>query len=168
MELMSGILLTDSLPCPTLSVFERIVALGWYDGITSGLAQRTGSAFRFDLLAWGPSQERRIFAISSLPASAFDEAVRSFESEDVPTWPKWFPRWPSEPEGLKQLTHALNEILELSERPKHAIETDSMFEVVFAALQLDQVPAGAIPERFEAYPQSDGYDLWHRFLAEGD
>jgi len=159
-----------SLPCPTLSVFTRIVTLGWYDGITSGLAESAinGSAYRFDLLAWGPYQERRIFALSALPDSAFDEAVRLLELLGTPVWPRWSPGWPSAQEDGKRLSRTLDEILEESERPKLAIETDSMFKAVFAARHLDQVPAGMIPERFDAYPQSDTYDLWHRFLAEGD
>jgi hypothetical protein len=61
----------------------------------------------------------------------------------------------------------LDEILKESGKPESAIETDSMFETVLAARVLNQEAQSRVPERFEAfpaYPLSDDYGFWHRFL----
>ena len=164
---MSDYVVPLPLPCKTIDIFGRIITLDWYDGITSGLAEflSHGTAIRFDLLAWGPAQERRVFTLSRLNPSAFEQAIDLLKQRDVPSWPRWDLPWPKEQDESERLSRALDEILKRSVGPEYAIETDSMFETVFAAKNLDQIPQGLIPEHFAPYPLSDDYEFWHRFVA---
>jgi hypothetical protein len=156
------------LPAPTMQVFDRILTLGWYDGITSGLvcSPAAASAFRFDLLAWGPYQERRVFALSLIPVAVFEKAVRLLSRFEQPVWPRWdaVARWPSAPDEAAKLNRQLDGIIEADERPELVTETDSMFETMYAAKRVSGVALDLLPSRFDAYPSLDNFDFWHQYL----
>jgi hypothetical protein len=82
------------------SPFTRVLALGYYDGPTEGLAQcgNAGPTFRFvmlDNIAADP-EELRIFAVSPLPADAMDRAAQVLALHESPRWPVWVPGWQPE------------------------------------------------------------------------
>ncbi len=157
------------LPSPTESVFDRILTLGWYDGITSGLlcASARSSVFRFDILAWSPDQDQRIFALSPMSIAVFDEVVGILTSFELPKWPRWdcVGAWPRDMERAIQLSADLDQILAIAEKPTSVIETESMFETIFASRRLPESTIGLIPDHFEAYPHLDNYDYWRQYLG---
>ncbi|HEX3471072.1 MAG TPA: hypothetical protein VHT28_07785, partial [Silvibacterium sp.] len=77
-----------SFPIPSRLVFEETIARDWYDGITSGFAtsMRLDAAFRFDIIAWGPKQETRVFVFSPLDGPCFNEIVELLSSKEAPNW----------------------------------------------------------------------------------
>jgi len=89
-------LLDFSFPIASQTVFNKTVARDWYDGLTSGITKSSqlGVAFRFDIIAWGPSQEKRVFAFSPLDIKVFDRIVELLQGQEVAKWPIWFPEWP--------------------------------------------------------------------------
>jgi hypothetical protein len=156
-----------AFPAQTVELFSKILTLGWYDGITDGLVcvAQSSETCRFDLLAWGPGQDQRVFALSPIAISVFDDAVRSLRGFDAPIWPRWDVRWPSNKDEGKRLGANLDLILSNAGRPDFVIETNSMFETVFAAKRLSGPSVDLIPDHFEAYPLLDNYDCWHQYLG---
>jgi hypothetical protein len=86
-----------SFPASSETVFDKMLWIDWYDGITSGLVvdSAIAKAFRLDILAWGPQQQQRIFVLSELDIREFDQVVALLAEETPPTWPTWDPEWPS-------------------------------------------------------------------------
>ncbi len=161
-------ILQSPFPSPTESLFDRIMTLGWYDGITDGLVcGPSGSiAFRFDILAWGPSQDRRVFVLSPISIPTFDEVVKLLEQLRPTKWPRWdVGGWPSDLAQLERLNHELNQILVNSAKPSLLIETESMFKTIYGARQLSEDSLNLMPDQFDGYPQSDNYDYWHKYLG---
>ena len=82
------------------SPFSRVLALGYYDGPTEGLAQcgHAGPTFRFVMLdnIVGDPEELRIFEMSPLPAGAMDQAAQLLALHESPRWPVWVPGWQAE------------------------------------------------------------------------
>lgn len=70
--------------CPCRGMHERtrspfeIVQLGWYDGITSGLAKcrECGQTFYFDMLGWDEEQWLRIYAFAAIAAESYEHVSR--------------------------------------------------------------------------------------------
>jgi hypothetical protein len=154
-------------PSRSLDLFDKILTLGWYDGITSDLACITAAseAFRFDLLAWGPRQDRRVFAISAISASQFDQAVRLLSEFGPPVWPSWHARWPSNEDEGALLGLELDRVLANADRPEFVIEAGSMFETVFAAKNLSGLSLKLLPDHFDGQPYLDNFDYWHQYLG---
>lgn len=157
-------------PCPTGDLFHRIIEWDWYEGITGGAvcSDFLASAFRFDILAWGPFQERRIFAFSPIANSAFEEIVSLLARLGQPKWPRWdCLRWPWEDTVAENIREDLERILSSAGRPAFVMETESMFEMVYSIKR----PAGPalelLPVRFDGYPASDNYGYWHDYLGQG-
>jgi hypothetical protein len=149
------------------SVFDRVMTLGWYDGVASGLAQRflAPVPFKFDLLAWGPGQERRIFAFSPLELGAFEKAVGLMSQLEPPKWPRWDFPWKSDSVEMNRLSRELDEILKDAGRPEFVVEADSMFETLFATKHLSADCLKLLPDSFEGDPHLDNFDYWHRYVG---
>ncbi|MGD0548179.1 MAG: hypothetical protein ABR991_10195 [Terracidiphilus sp.] len=160
-------ILQRSLPASTESLFDRIITLGWYDGITDGLVcGPSGSfAFRFDILAWGPSQDQRIFAFSPISIVVFNEVVSLLSQIEQPEWPYWNAIWPSDSEETKRLYQELVYILQNAEKPSFVIETESMFKTISGVRELCGDCFDLIPSQFSGYPHLDNYDYWHSYLG---
>ena len=161
-------ILQSSLPSPTASFFDRIITLGWYDGITDGLVcDSSGSfAFRFDILAWGPGQDQRVFALSAISIQAFDEVVELLGQLKPAHWPRWdVGGWPSDLSELERLNNELNRILAHSAKPSLVIETESMFKTIYGVRPLTDTSLSLIPDQFDGYPHLDNYDYWHKYLG---
>jgi hypothetical protein len=155
------------LPSPTDSFFERILELGWYDGITGGLVcGPSGSfAFKFDILAWGSGQNQRIFALSPISIAIFDEVGSLLSGLEEPKWPRWFPRCPSDPVESERNSIELDRLLADTERPLFVIETESLFKTIYGVRELSGDCFNLIPDQFDGYPHLDNYDYWHSYLG---
>jgi hypothetical protein len=85
---------------------QKILALGYYDGPTSGLLKcDDGRAYRFEIVAWEPeTQDLRVFTLASIPTTAFERLVELFARREAPRWPVWVPSWH---EGVREETAAI-------------------------------------------------------------
>jgi len=155
------------MPSPIGAFFDRILTLGWYDGITDGLVCSPSEliAFRFDILAWGPCQDQRVFAFSPISISMFDDVVRLLGKLGPPEWPCWHTKWPSDSIEADLLSQELNKIPAGAEKPSLVIETESMFKTIYSVRQLSGESVDLIPDHFSGIPRSDNYDYWHQYLG---
>jgi hypothetical protein len=79
--------------------FSKILALGWYDGPTDGVAQcaTCSAVYKFHMLDedrdWEDGQDVRIFSLAPLPAGALDKIVEVCPGAATAGWPVWAPTW---------------------------------------------------------------------------
>jgi len=167
---MNGMSLSNlSFPIPTRSFFDKVISLDWYDGTTSGVVtcSQFMSAFRFDILAWGPYQDTRIFAISPLAVEDFEQIVRLYGDIEVPVWPYWYPKWPTGSPGEELLRTGIDGHLANAKGPEFVVASDSMFETLLAAKRLDASSREQLPGEFDGIPFRDNFDYWKEFLRLG-
>jgi hypothetical protein len=148
--------------------FDKVVSLDWYDGITSGLAMcsQFSLAFKFDLLAWDESQERRVFAFAPLTVKIFEHIVRRLgRKETAPEWPIWYPKWPSGLPEKKLLKTEIDKQLTSAKPPDYIIASDSMFTLLLAARRLDGSSRELLPPNFDGVPFRDNFDYWQEYLG---
>lgn len=72
-----------------------IIAFGYYDGPTEGLALTIGGAgpWYFRLVAWDEHQERRLFASVRVEAGVYQQMMRLIPEEQRSFGPVWVPSW---------------------------------------------------------------------------
>jgi hypothetical protein len=156
------------LPSPTESFFDRILTMGWYDGITDGLVCGPSGifVFRFDILAWGPGQDQRVFALSPITIAIFDEVVKLLGQLESPKWPRWdVGGWPADLVKLRRLNQDLDQILTNAEKPSLVMETESMFKTIYGVRLLSGDSMNLMPDQFDGQPHLDNYDYWHSYLG---
>ncbi len=160
-----GIFSGVSFPLPIESIFNRVISIDWYDGTTSGLAldSQHKLAFSFGLLDWGPCQELRIFALSPLPITGFDQAVMLFSKSEAQKWPIWYLGWPSELPEQERTRSELGAILALAGSPEFAFASQSRFQTILAATRLSTPARAFLPTAREAHG-SGHFDYWQKFL----
>ena len=160
-------LLDISLPTASQTVFDRTVASDWYDGLTSGITKssRLGAAFRFDLIAWGQSQEIRVFALSPLEIAAFDRIVELLPGQQEAKWPIWFPEWPICRSEESAQALQIRELLSQIGQPKYAIACDSVFKILLAAQEFDSSSRKHLPQTFNVSPASNDFRYWSDLLV---
>ena len=154
-----------AFPAPTESIFSKALFIGWYDGPTSGVVKQLfdSTSFKLDILAWGPGEERRIFALSPLANSDFEAVVTLLSRNQAPKWPQWFPKWPRELNELNSLNSELDGILNRAGNPELVIETDGMFKTASSLKRLSGPIVDLLPATFDAHPTGD-FDGWHHNL----
>jgi hypothetical protein len=154
-----------SFPSRIECVFNEVISIGWYDGTASGLALNSlhSMAFRFDLIDWGPCQEIRIFALSPLPARAFEQAVELLKRLETPKWPIWHPPWPKADHEQKILGRELDAILAQANSPEFAFASESRFSTILAAKSLTEPGRTSLPTKFDGQPNG-GFDYWQKYL----
>jgi hypothetical protein len=83
------------------SPVQKMLAFDYYDGPTYGVLQCSdGATYRFDLLAWDQeTQDVRVFSLSSLPRSGWEQLIALCSTHESPRWPVWVVGWH---EGLHQ------------------------------------------------------------------
>jgi hypothetical protein len=148
--------------------FSKIVALGFYDGPTSGLLQcgTCSAAYKFDLLDWDESHEVRIFRLASLPADSVDQIVKILAPAGSPRWPVWVPsRWnfPSE-DARQEADRDVQPILQLAKAAELIIAWTGYGERVLAARRLPPAELADLPDWFSRDDSNRGRD-WFRFLG---
>jgi hypothetical protein len=155
----------ETFPAPVESIFDKVVSLGWYDGTTSGLAFHALRQFacRFDLLDWGPCQEMRVFALSRIAVSDFEQAVGLLSRSETPNWPIWYPRWPISTQEQERMNLELDPILLRAKDPEYVFATESRFERLLAGKQLTAQARAFLPVEFDDQPFGH-FDFWQKFL----
>lgn len=160
-------LLDFSFPISSQAVFEKTVARDWYDGLTSGISKssRLGAAFRFDIIVWGPSQEKRVFAFSPLDIEVFDRIVELLQGQKAEKWPMWFPEWPIWRSEESAQASEIKELLSKMGAPQYAVASDSMFTTLLAAREFDSSSREHLPATFDGSPFEDNFQYWREFLG---
>jgi len=156
------------LPTSTETVFDRILTLGWYDGITEGLVccHSSSFAFKFNILAWELNHFKRVYTLSSIPISSFNTAVDYLIQFEQPKWPQWhFNKWPSDLTKHKIMIQELDQILLDEEKPSFVVETESMFKTIYGIKKLTDECMNLIPNNFDGYPYLDNFGYWHAYLG---
>lgn len=76
------------------SPFSVVVALGYYDGPTSGVAEcaQCKLAYRFDMLDWDEGQDIRIYSLAPLPPDSWDNLTKLLPDSLRPG-SVWVPNW---------------------------------------------------------------------------
>ncbi len=73
---------------------HRVIALGYYDGPTSGILQCGVclAEYMFDMIDWNQTEDgedTRIFVLCPLPKGSFGEIVKFFPKGKCPSMPVW-------------------------------------------------------------------------------
>ncbi|MDQ3706597.1 MAG: hypothetical protein M3437_15530 [Chloroflexota bacterium] len=148
------------------SPFERLIALEYYDGPTRGVIQcrdceqayiftmlDIDDEGKYDRASWNEGREIRVFGLSDLPASSFEELMRVCSRYVAPTWPVWLP--------LFQTTHTSEILNAVKSEMQHVLDTTVVVSVVATHdLLADVVAARNISEDDPA-----GMPDWFSFLG---
>jgi hypothetical protein len=118
--------------------FSRVVALGYYDGPTSGVAECRAclACYRFELLDelpdWDAGDDLRVFSLAPLSPEAFERLVNASPGSEAARWPLWVPRWEFASEAERQeADRTVQQVLDSAPPPCQAIATrDNLSEVV--------------------------------------
>ena len=147
--------------------FGRFVALGYYDGTTSGIAQCSAcsSAFRYELAAWDSAQNVRVYSIAELPQDAFDTVVRLLSAIDKPRWPWWDPNFSSlTASELSSLNTAIDTELSEAELPTYAVAAKHLDREILAAREITATGLALLPKD-QDFPNPADWDFWRTYLA---
>ena len=74
----------------------NIIALGFYDGATEGftVGHREGVVCYFKIIAWDGDQDTRLYVVSEIDSSAYDEFVMILlRNGEIPSPLMWIPPW---------------------------------------------------------------------------
>jgi hypothetical protein len=123
--------------------FSRIIALGWYDGPTEGVAQcgTCGASYRFQMVDedsdWAEGEDVRIFKLAPLPADAVDRIVSALREHEEPRWPMWVPSWRFDSPAAAQVADgAVSAVLAQAGRPERLIASSDGLRTVLASTPL--------------------------------
>jgi len=127
------------------SPFSKLIALGWYDGPTSGVLECDicSTAYRFEMLDqdpdWDEGLDIRIFSLSPLPTGAFAELVEVCEEFfGSPDWPIWVLIWDFGSEAEKnQAAQKIHQIQNRAMNPQLIVATRSLSKELIAARRVD-------------------------------
>jgi hypothetical protein len=118
------------------SPFDRVIALGWYDGPTEGLVRCGDCArvYRFDLLD-SVDEDRgiRLYSLAPVPADTMDRLVDVLAPFMTPSWPMWAPLWkfPTEDDRIA-VERAVDELMAKAAAPEFVIETAGLLDEIHA------------------------------------
>lgn len=90
-----------------LTAPDRVLALGWHDGATTGLAEYGDypHLFQFDLVT-SVAAEPRVFFLRSSPVSKMNDLDDALAPLGVPQFPVWAPVWRFSSESAKVCAEA--------------------------------------------------------------
>jgi hypothetical protein len=123
-----------SRPSKGPSPFDRVIALGWYDGPTEGLVRcgACGQVYRFDLLD-SVDEDRgiRLYSLASVPADTLDRLVDLLSPFMTPSWPMWAPLWkfPAEDNRIA-VERVVDELMAKDAAPEFVIETAGLLDEI--------------------------------------
>lgn len=148
------------------SPFSKIVALGFYDGPTSGVLQcgTCSATYRFDMLDWDVDHEVRIFRLARLPEDSLVRCVNVLAQSRQPQWPVWVPsRWdlPSD-EARQEADRELQRILQSAEPAELVVAWAGYGEKILAARKVPAAELADVADWF-AQDSTDGRD-WFSWL----
>src|SRR6476646_5009845 len=149
------------------SPFGRILCLGYYDGPTSGLAECAASqkVYRFELAAWDPSCDTRIYSLAQTDVQVFDSIVQTLARLEEPRWPFWTPRWQFGSSAEERI--ASSEIEQAFARIPPAnllIATDHLDQSILACRALESIVRDRMPKE-GALPDPRDWEFWREYLG---
>jgi hypothetical protein len=126
----------SSRPSKGPSPFDRVIALGWYDGPTEGLVRcgACGRTYRFDLLdSVDEDLGIRLYSIAPVPADTMDRLVDVLSAFMTPSWPMWAPLWkfPSDDDRIA-VERTVDELMAKAAAPEFVIETAGLLDEIDA------------------------------------
>ena len=150
------------------SPFSKILALGFYDGPTSGVLQcaTCSSVYKFDMLDWDDDHRVRIFRLAALPGDSLTECVKALEQPEAPHWPVWVPsRWnlPSE-ESRELADRKVQRILDRAQPAELIIAWAGYGERILAARTVPAADLANVPDWFSRTDPAEGRD-WFALLG---
>lgn len=131
-----------------LSPFGRIIALGYYDGPTSGVVQCSvcSSAYKYEIVAWDDNQDLRIYVLAPLREELFVDFVKTLSELEAPKWPVWVPRWGSASKKRdKAINSSLETLLGSASKEEYVLSTEDLSKRIIAAKCLDEESLRRIP-----------------------
>jgi hypothetical protein len=149
------------------SPFSRQVALGFYDGPTSGMVQCEvcSAVYRFLMMDWDDRQEVRVFSLASLPVQSLEQVIQTLSPYDPPSWPLWFPKWQFPSNDIRQsVDRRIDEILATAEPPRVVVAWSRYGETILAAKSVDQRDIEEIQDWFAVEDRKSQRD-WFSFLG---
>ena len=81
------------------ALFSRVVGLGYYDGVTEGVAESADHTicYHFQLLDELPDRDSgddiRVFSLAALPSGSLDSLLQVCPGTEHATSPVWVPIW---------------------------------------------------------------------------
>ncbi len=150
------------------SPFSRILALGFYDGPTSGVLQCStcSAVYKFDMLDWDDDHEVRIFRLAPVPPDSLDRCVSILAAAGPPRWPVWVPsrqQLPSE-EAREAADRSVQQVLDRSGPPDLVVAWRGYGETVLAARRMSAEELSGVPDWFSLEGPADGRD-WFPLLG---
>jgi len=121
------------------SPFSKIIALGFYDGPTSGIVQCEicSAIYKFEMLGWDDDQEVRIFSLAPLASAAWTRMVNLLSKHESPKWPLWFPKWEFPSESVRNNVESeTDKILASAAMPELVIASNRYGDRILAARKL--------------------------------
>jgi hypothetical protein len=151
------------------SPFSKILALGFYDGPTSGVLQcrQCGAVHRFDMLDWTEDHNVRVFRLALLPADALERCVRALCGySPPPRWPVWVPvRWQGGGEDTRAAAdREVQSMLATAGPPALIVAWEGYGERMMAARRLPAEELLDIPDWFSLEEPAGGRD-WFALLG---
>jgi hypothetical protein len=119
-ELSNGQVLHEGLRYA--SPFTELIALGWYDGPTSGLLRAGDRVWKFDMLDESHNPDGldlRVFALAPLPLSAWDQLLTAQGQYLTHEGPVSVPRWQFPDDAARQ---AMNRSTDIALRQAGPVE----------------------------------------------
>jgi hypothetical protein len=121
------------------SPFGRMIALGFYDGPTGGVAECAycHAEYVFEMLDWDDGQDVRVFSFAPLPAGSFEQVVSACPQSNAPPWPVWVPIWKFSTEEERQAaSQRVDEVVKCAGPPEAVIAWEGYAETILAARPL--------------------------------
>lgn len=149
------------------SPFSKIIALGFYDGPTSGIAQCEicSTPYKFVMLDWDDNQEVRIFSLAPITLPAWNQMVNLLSKHESPKWPVWFPRWEFPSEIVRDnVDSETDKILASAGIPELVIASNRYGDQILAAKKLAYEDLEYVKDWFSLQP-SDVIRDWFSCLG---
>jgi hypothetical protein len=166
-DLKKPILCDNILEGPIPSPFKKTIALGYYDGATSGLAQcgNCPVAYRFELIAWNSNQENRIYSLAEIEPQVFESIVHTLSLIEVPRWPYWIPRWQfKSPEEEKRNRDAVELDLQKASTANLVIATDHIGKEIVTCREIVADACDHLPKP-GLLPDPSNWKYWQQYLG---
>ncbi|GEM_PF-1452453 len=149
------------------SPFSKIIALGFYDGPTSGMAQCEicSAIYKFVMLDWDDSQDIRIFSLSPIAKPAWIRMVNLLSKHESPKWPVWFPKWEFTSEAVRNhVDSEADKILANAGRPELIIASNRYGDRILAAKKSVCEDLKYVKDWFSLEPSDVARD-WFSYLG---
>lgn len=150
------------------SPFSKIIALGFYDGPTSGILQCDTclNNYKFEMIDWDDNQEVRIFRLASLPEDSLVRCVKALAEIEPPRWPVWVPFFRKQPseEARTAADREIDHILKAAQPAEMLVAWEGYGEKILAATKVPASELNQVPDWFSLEDPSTAPD-WFSLLG---